>query len=266
MLIVLVNKDSLNGYNCEGLMVKSLGEDGVYLPSKRSNCWLKIKKDYVDGLTDTIDLVPIGAFYGKGKRNGVFGAYLLAVYDQRGECLQSACKLGTGFTDDDLFLHYTRLQPYIIQQKKCYYDCIMEPDVWLEAREVWECAAADLSISPVHTAARLHTTDGKTPEQSTAAAELLSLYYNQFKSPAAAAAAAAAAATAANEEEEEEEADSSSSSSSSSAAVVEEMEEESNKTSQDTAKEDSQQQQQQQQQQVEEEKEEEEEQQQQKEE
>ncbi|OEH75471.1 DNA ligase (polydeoxyribonucleotide synthase) [Cyclospora cayetanensis] len=183
--------------NCEGLMVKSLGVDAPYEPSRRCNSWLKVKKDYVEGLTDTVDLVPIGAFYGKGKRSGVFGAYLLAVYDSGAEVFQSTCKAGTGFSNEELQSHYERLKDHTICDKKPYFDCELEPDVWLDATEVWECAAADLSISPVHTASRYESSEGKgvslrfprflrlredkKPEQATTARELWCLYLNQFK-------------------------------------------------------------------------------------
>lgn len=180
---------------CEGLMVKMLtGADATYEPSRRSINWLKLKKDYLAGTGDSLDLVVIGGYAGKGKRTNVYGAFLLATYDEDSEMYQTVCKIGTGFSEADLDAHYAALHP-LEAAKKGYYDAgDAKPDVFFEPHVVWEVRAADLSLSPVYTAARgavdsrgislrfprfIRVRDDKGPEETTSPQQIATMYRAQ---------------------------------------------------------------------------------------
>ena len=141
---------------CEGLMLKTLtGEDSSYEPSKRSLNWFKLKKDYLESTGgDSLDLVVIGAYHGKGKRTGGYGGYLMATYDKENEEYQSICKLGTGFKDEDLVRFSTLFEGHKLDKKRADYNVGgVVPDQWLDAVFVWEIKAADFTLSPIYTAA-----------------------------------------------------------------------------------------------------------------
>ncbi|KAI8067837.1 ATP-dependent DNA ligase [Gongronella butleri] len=138
--------------NCEGLMVKSYeGPSSTYEPSKRSRNWLKVKKDYLGGAGDTVDLVILGADFGKGKRTSVYGAFLLACYDESSEMYQTICKIGTGFSEELLQTIYDKLKDHVISEPRSFY-CHGEGsnavDVWFDPAVMLEVQFADLSISP----------------------------------------------------------------------------------------------------------------------
>jgi DNA ligase-1 len=144
--------------SCEGLMVKMLdGTESGYEPSKRSRNWLKIKKDYLSGVGDSLDLVVLGAYYGRGKRTSVYGAFLLACYNPSSEKYESVCNIGTGFSEAVLEELYSQLSAIVIERPKPFYDHSTgnqhQPDVWFEPRYVWEVKTADLTLSPKYRAA-----------------------------------------------------------------------------------------------------------------
>lgn len=144
------------GAMCEGLMVKTLDLNASYEPSRRSLNWLKLKKDYIDGMgvCDSVDLVVIGGYLGRGKRVNCYGAYLMACYDSEADEFQSVCKVGTGFKDEDLTRLTELLRPTLLGSNKrpINYNVgdPLTPDHWFEATYVWELQAADLSKSNVH--------------------------------------------------------------------------------------------------------------------
>lgn len=202
MIMDLLNESIKAG--CEGLMVKALtGENSTYEPANRSQNWLKVKKDYLEGIGDSLDLVPIGGYLGRGKRTGIYGAFLLACYDPDAEEYQSICKIGTGFSEEDLEkLAKLFNDPDAANRSSCvksYYKIpelkTLQPDMWFEPVQVWEVKCADLSLSPQHMAAIgqvdpdkgialrfprfIRIREDKKPEEATTAEQVVEFYMRQ---------------------------------------------------------------------------------------
>ncbi len=181
---------------CEGLMAKSLAS--TYEAGARGFLWIKFKKEYSTELSDTIDLVAVGAFAGRGKRAGTYGALLMAAYDADADVFRTTCKLGTGFDDETLFALKDRFNPVTIPHRHARVDSALMPDVWFEPRHVLEVKGAEITVSPVHTCARDairkgaglavrfprftgRWRDDKKPEDATTQRELLEMYRGQLK-------------------------------------------------------------------------------------
>jgi DNA ligase-1 len=111
---------------CEGLMLKTLGDNSSYEPCMRTFKWLKMKRDYLESsLGDSLDLVPIGNFFyklkmlgakfGEGRRTGFYGGFLLAAYNDDTDLFETTCVVGSGFTDESLKKVYDILKENTIE-------------------------------------------------------------------------------------------------------------------------------------------------------
>jgi DNA ligase-1 len=181
---------------CEGLMAKSLAS--TYDAGARGFQWIKFKKEYSTALSDTIDLVAVGAFAGRGRRAGTYGALLMAAYDEEADIFRTTCKLGTGFDDETLFGLKDRFKDAALGHRHARVDSQLTPDAWFEPRFVLEVKGAEITVSPVHTCARDAIRKGaglavrfprftgkwrddKKPEDATTQKELLEMYRGQLK-------------------------------------------------------------------------------------
>lgn len=183
---------------CEGLVCKSIAADSVYQAGARGWLWIKYKRDYKSEMLDTVDLVVVGAFHGRGKRAGAYGALLLAVYDPDKDSFETVTKCGTGFTDEDLAKLPKTLEKHKIQHKHPRVQSILEADVWFEPSLVMEVLGAEITLSPIHTCAMDAVRKGsgmairfprftgnyrpdKAAEDATTAQEIVEMYNSQLK-------------------------------------------------------------------------------------
>ncbi len=144
-------ENSINA-GSEGLMLKML--DKPYQAGSRGSHWLKLKREYRNELGDSLDLVVIGGFFGKGRRTGNYGTLLLATYDEDEDTFPSICKVGTGFSDESLDQLYQILHPKVSIKKNPRIISEMEADVWFEPELVIEVVASEITLSPIHKAAK----------------------------------------------------------------------------------------------------------------
>jgi len=183
---------------CEGLICKSVNPEAVYQAGARGWLWIKYKRDYKSEMRDTVDLVVVGAFHGRGKRAGTYGALLLAAYNDEKDSFETVSKCGSGFTDEDLQKIPKMMEEHRIPHRHPRVESKLEADVWFEPKVVIETIGAEITLSPIHRCAmdtirrgsalaiRFPRFNGnyrldKSAEDATTAKEIIEMYRGQLK-------------------------------------------------------------------------------------
>jgi DNA ligase-1 len=177
----------------EGVVVKR--PDSKYQAGARNFNWVKLKRHTSGELSDTVDLVLLGYYFGKGKRAdfGV-GALLAGVYDAENDRFGTITKLGTGLSDAEWRQIHERADKLQVAQRPARVESILTPDVWLEPEVVVEVIADEITPSPRHTAGKVGDEPGyalrfprivsfrgadKRPEDATTVKEIADLFRQQ---------------------------------------------------------------------------------------
>ncbi len=138
----------------EGVIAKAVHEKSGYQAGSRSWLWIKLKASYKEGMSESVDLVIVGAIHGRGKRTGLYGAILASAYDEETDTFPTVCKIGTGFTDDMLEEFKSRLETHMSEQRNPKVLSDVKADVWFEPVEVIEVLGDELTVSPTHLAGK----------------------------------------------------------------------------------------------------------------
>jgi DNA ligase-1 len=177
----------------EGVVAKRL--DSPYQAGARNFNWVKLKRNTSGQLTDTIDVVLLGYYGGKGKRAEFgAGALLAGVYDGDSDEFVTISKLGTGLSDEGWREIHKRLSSLEVGEKPARVNSVLVPDVWLQPAIVVEVLADEITPSPRHTAGRVgdqpgfalrfpriisFRTDDKKPEDATSVREIREMFEQQ---------------------------------------------------------------------------------------
>jgi len=174
---------------CEGLVCKD--PNSPYKAGSRGFNWIKLKRSYRGELADTIDIVIVGYYLGKGSRAEFkFGGLLGAVYDEDSDTFKTVTRVGTGFSEEMMQKLEKTLDPIVVKSKPVCVDAVIEPDFWVKPIYVVTVKADEITESPMHTAGRKGETgyalrfprmigdirEDKAPEDATSVAELIRMF------------------------------------------------------------------------------------------
>jgi len=177
----------------EGIVAKRL--DAPYQAGARGFHWIKLKRSYKGELTDTVDVVLVGYFRGRGMRAKFgIGALLGAVYDPESDTFKTVAKIGSGLTEAEWVRIRELLDETRMDHRPARVDSILEPDVWVEPNYVVTVLADEITRSPVHTCGKVGDEPGyalrfprvvgwvradKKPEDATTVQEIVSMFQMQ---------------------------------------------------------------------------------------
>lgn len=166
----------------EGVVMKQL--TSVYQSGRKGWSWVKMKEaeGQTGKLTDTVDVVVLGYYFGRGKRAEFgIGAFLVGVIDEASQRVLTLAKIGTGLSEAALVEVKQRCDQLVVATPPASYvvDKALAPDRWCAPQLVVEVAADELTTSPIHTAGKamrfprfVRFRDDKTWQQATTLAEL----------------------------------------------------------------------------------------------
>jgi len=179
----------------EGVVVKRL--DSPYQAGARNFNWVKLKRNTSGELTDTIDVVLIGYYRGKGARVEFgAGAFLASVYDKDNDEFVTISRLGTGLSNEGWRELHKQLNRLEVAEKPARVRSLIVPGVWLEPGVVVEVLADEITPSPRHTAGKVGDLPGfalrfprivsirsadKKPEDATSVHEIREMFQQQHQ-------------------------------------------------------------------------------------
>jgi len=197
-LIVTDNSEDLTKYfndavskGLEGIIAKDL--NAPYTVGARKFSWIKLKRSYAGELSDSVDVVIIGYYEGKGKRTQFgFGGVLTAVYDKEEGIFKSIARVGSGFSEEQMKEMKQMLEAIKTDKKPKEVDSTVIPDHWVKPKYVIEVMADEITESPMHTAGRVKNIGyalrfprilnyrlDKSPEEATTVSEIIKMFKMQ---------------------------------------------------------------------------------------
>ncbi|MEM2932951.1 MAG: ATP-dependent DNA ligase [Candidatus Pacearchaeota archaeon] len=178
----------------EGIIAKRL--DAIYQAGARNFNWIKLKRSYKGELQDTIDVVIVGYFKGRGLRARLgIGALLGCIYDDKTDTFKTIAKIGSGLSEEKWQELRLLLDKIKLEKKPPRVESEIEPDVWTEPFYVFTVRADEITKSPVHTAGKTKLEPGfalrfpriegwirdKKPEDATTLKEIIEMFKMQKK-------------------------------------------------------------------------------------